>query len=137
METEPFIATVCWYDKPTTDDRMVPHGAITVLRSPLPVLAPLNPHQYGVRHIGQIDAIEEGWDDGYATLVVLGEVNRSALPRDDKGDPIYGVGMDLDMAECKYENGLAIITSARLMAITVHIEPAYPKARLTFPGDVI
>lgn len=130
-------STVCWYDKPTVDDRMVSYGAITVFRFPIPVLAPINNREYRLEAIGRIEAVEDGWDDGYATLVVLGEVKRSALPKYDNGDLMYGVGMDLGSLESKYENGLVIITSARLMAISVTMSPVYPKAILTFPGDAL
>ena len=129
---DPFVADVCWYDRSTIDGRLVRFGAITVLQLPLPVMARggASPHSYEL--VGRIEAITDGWDDGYSTLMVMGVANRSALPLDDNGDPMYGVGMDLDSMEAEVEDDRMIVTSARLMAITVTSEPAYPKAALRF-----
>jgi hypothetical protein len=112
---------------------MIPYGALTVLQFPLPVLAFLN-GEYGATCIGKIEAIEDGWDEGYATMVVMGVADPTALPTDEKGDTMYGVGMDLDTVACTFseDSDLMVFDSARLMAISVTPNPAFPKARLEF-----
>ena len=134
LHLEPFIATVCWYDRRTVDDRMIPYGALTVFRLPIPVLALSSTSTYAQECIGMIEAIEDGWDEGYATMVVMGVADPTALPTDEKGDTIYGVAMDLDTVTCTYseDSDLETFEMARLMAITVSPNPAFPKARLEF-----
>lgn len=132
METEPFVATVCWYGRPTTDGRVIYERALTVSRLPLPVMAfNATPGHYAAC-IGQIDAVEDGWDDGYSTMVVMGEVDRNALPRDANGDPTYGVGMDLDLLSITNRDSYMAVNAARLRGITVSPNPAFPAAVLRF-----
>jgi hypothetical protein len=125
---DPFIAPVCWFDVPTVDDRVVKTGAIYADRFPLPVLRSTNTWNYGLEAIGRIDSYEIA--DG--VLTVLGYADRSMLPTDEDNNPIYTVGMDLDMIETDIQNGLMVFTRARLMAISMTNTPAFEAAKMRF-----
>lgn len=127
MQDEPFIAPVIWYDIPTTDDRLIESGALTWRRPPLPLLG-MQGDGYTVV-IGKIEAIEETGDE----VTIMGSVNRSAMPLDEEGNPMYGVGVDLDLLDVEYRNGLMVFRKARLVAATITNEPAYSKALIEFP----
>jgi len=124
---EPFVAVVCWFGVPTTDDRVVLPGAITVPRYPVLLLHP-NPSVRDYTPIGAIEMThstpEEFWVFGYA--------DRSALPTDNENNPFYGLGMDLSAIEVRYDNGLCVFTHAELVGVTVVPEPAYPAAKIRF-----
>jgi hypothetical protein len=125
---DPFIAPVCWFDIPTVDDRVVKSGAIYVEHFPIPVVSPVRDPYVGGGIIGKIDSYEI--TDGVMT--VLGYADRSALPTDEDNNPIYTVGMDLNMIETAVENDLLVFTRARLMAISVINRPAFEAAKMRF-----
>lgn len=134
-DLEPFVATICWYGERTVDDRVVTEGAISTSKMPVPVISPTRDPYRGGGVIGKVEAAADGWDEGYATLNVVGVADRDAMPLDDEGNPIYSVGMSLDSIETFHEDGVVFITKARLVGVTITDEPAYPRAAMRFGED--